>query len=360
MAASKGTAFGTLPDGRSVERHRLASPSLVVEVLDYGATVHRVLVPDAKGETVNVALGCETLDGYLVTPPHYFGATVGRYANRIADGRFILDGSVYELVRNEARATLHGGPGGLHTHLWQVACSDGSRLVLRTTSPAGEMGFPGTLDIEVAYTVAGDALRIDYRAVSDAPTVLNLTDHTCWNLAGEGSGSVEEHLLTVCASRYTPVGPGLMPTGEMKHVQGTALDFRRPTAIGARLRDGDPQLAVARGYDHNLVLDRPEAPQLTLAARLEEPRSGRRLEVHTTEPGLQLYSGNFLDGAVTGTSGRAYRQGDCVALEAQRFPDAPNQPRFPSPVLRPGEIFTSTTVYRLATLATTTARSTSP
>jgi aldose 1-epimerase len=340
--------FGSTPDGRPVELHRLRSAAgLVVEILTYGAAVHRVLVPADDRAPVNVALGCPTLEGYLAQPRHYLGAIVGRCANRIAGGRLALDGVVHELARNEGQTTLHGGPAGFDAQVWEVADAGLTRLALRRVSPDGEMGFPGTLEVEVVYAVDGDALRIDYRAVADAPTVVNLTNHTCWNLAGEGSGSIEEHLLTVHASAYTPVAPGLIPTGEIAPVEGTPLDFRAPTPIGSRLREGHEQLALARGYDHNLVLDRAEPGALVRAARLEDQRSGQTLEVHTTEPGLQLYSGNFLDGTVVGTGGRAYRQGDGVALEPQRFPDAPNQPSFPSTELRPGDVFTSTTEFRL-------------
>lgn len=346
-AAAVAAPFGRLPDGRPVTLHRLTSRGLVVEVLDYGATLHRVLVPDGPGSLVNVALGCPTLAGYLTSARHYFGTTVGRFANRIAHGRFSLDGAVYELPCNEDAATLHGGPAGLGTHLWRALRAGPSHVVLHTTSPAGEMGFPGRLDVEVTYRVSGCELRVDYRATTDAPTVVNLTNHTYWNLAGEGTGSAEGHRLTVRASRYTPVGAGLLPTGEISPVAQTPLDFRTPAFVGDRVRDDHPQLRLAGGYDHNLVLDRPDGGGLAFAARLEEPRSGRGLELHSTEPGLQVYSGNFLDGTVMGTGGRVYRQGDGVALEPQRFPDAPNQPDFPSTVLRPGEVHTATTLARL-------------
>jgi len=342
--------FGTMPDGRQVYLHRLTSAiGMVVEVITYGAAVHRVLVPAAGRPAVNVALGFPSLDGYLSPKRSYFGVTAGRYANRIAGGRFVLDGRTHELRRNDGENALHGGPSGFDTHIWEVIDSDGARLALRTTSPDGDMGYPGTVVVDVTYTLAGDELRIDYHAFTDAPTIINLTNHTCWNLAGEGSGSIEDHVLAVNASMYTPVGHGLIPTGQFSPVDGTPFDFREPTPVGARLRDNSEQLAFARGYDHNFVLDRSISGALTFAARLTEPRSGRILEVHTTEPGLHLYTGNYLDGSLIGTSGRAYRQGDCVALETQHFPDSPNQQRFPSTVLRSDASFVSTTVCKFDT-----------
>jgi aldose 1-epimerase len=314
-------------------------------VIAYGATVTRVLAPDREGRIANVALGFATPEDYAVHRGHYFGAIVGRYANRIAHGRFTLDGAVHELERNEGDDTLHGGPRGFDTHMWEIVDSDETHVALHTTSPHGEMGFPGTLDVDVVYTLADAALRIDYRATTDAPTVVNLTNHTCWNLAGEGSGSVEGHVVELDASRFVAIDEQLNPTGELKPVEGTPLDFRTPSPIGERLREGHPQLVHARGYDHTFVLDGGKP----VGVRVMEPRSGRTLEVETTEPGVQLYTGNFLDGTLVGAAGRAYRQGDCVALETQHFPDSPNQPGFPSTVLRPGSVFVSRTVYRLGT-----------
>jgi len=342
--------FGTTTDGRQVDLHRLTSATgLSVEVITYGAAVHRVLVPAGGRLPVNVALGFPSLDGYLSPQRSYFGAIVGRYANRIAGGRFVLDGRTHELPHNDGENALHGGPNGFDTHIWEVIDSDGARLTLRTTSPDGDMGYPGTVVVDVTYTLTGDELRIDYHAFTDAPTIINLTNHTCWNLAGEGSGSTERHVLTVNASAYTPVGPGLIPTDDLSPVDDTPFDFREPTPIGARLRDRSEQLALARGYDHNFVLNSPTSGAITFAARLTDPHSGRVLEVHTTEPGLHLYTGNFLDGSVIGTSGRAYRQSDGVALETQHFPDSPNHARFPSTVLRPGASFASTTLFKFGT-----------
>jgi aldose 1-epimerase len=328
--------FGETTAGEPVDVFTLTSRTgIEVSIITYGSAVQQLWVPDREGRRANVVLGFATLDGYLAHDGHYFGAIVGRFAIWIAGGRFTLDGVVHELLQNDHGNSLHGGPRGFDKHVWQVLAADEASLSLRYTSPDGEMGYSGTLVADVVYTLARNALRIDYRAITDAPTVVNLTNHTCWNLAGEGAGPVDEHLLTLNASAYTPVGAGLLPTGEIASVDGTPLDFRAAVAIGSR------------GYDQNFVLDRPDPGSLALAARVEEPRSGRSLEVHTTEPGLQLYTGTFLDGTMIGTAGHAYGRGECVALETQHFPDSPNQPAFPSTVLRPGAPFTSTTVFRL-------------
>ena len=303
-------------------------------ILAYGATLQSLLAPDRDGRRVNIALGFATADEYVENTGHFFGATIGRYANRIARGRFELDGILHELDRNDGGNCLHGGSRGFDTRLWDVDDANDECVRLSYSSPDGEMGFPGDLDVRVEYRFEGAELRIEYEATTSAPTVVNLTNHTCWNLAGEGSGSVEEHVLTLHASRYTPVDASLIPTGEILPVDGTPLDFRFPTPIGAR------------DFDNNVVIDR-SADSLVHAARVLEPASGRVLDVLTTEPGLQLYTGKALDGSFVGPSGRAYRRGDCVALETQHFPDSPNHPAFPSTVLRPGERFRSTTVFRL-------------
>jgi aldose 1-epimerase len=293
------------------------------------------------GRRANVVLGFATVGEYERSSGHFFGATIGRYANRIAGARLELDGAVYELA-----GPLHGGPAGFDRRMWELSETATDRAVFRYTSPDGEMGYPGTLDVEVAYTLAGGALRIDYRAETDRTTVVNLTNHAIWNLAGEGEGTIEDHLLTLNAGRYTPVDAELLPTGEIAPVVGTPFDFRSATAVGARIDAGDEQLRRGGGYDHNFVVARGGVPGLVRAARLEEPGSGRVLEVETTEPGLQVYSGNFLAGDLVGTGGRPYPRRGGIALEAQHFPDSPNQPAFPTTVLRPGAAFTSTTVYR--------------
>ncbi len=345
--------FGSAPNGIAVDLYTLSSATgITVKVMTYGGIVQQLWLPDRRGGPVNVVLGLPTLADYVARNAPYFGAIVGRYANRIAHGRFALDGVAYHVPLNDGPNSLHGGTHGFDKRVWEATAAppspEGVRLELRYTSPGGEMGYPGTLAVEVAYTLSSDdSLRIDYRATTDEPTIVNLTSHTYWNLAGEGSGTIYDHVLTLGAHRYTPVGPTLIPTGEIAPVAGTPLDFSSPAPIGARIRDRFPQLALARGYDHNFVVDRSDATALALAARVREPVSGRELEVHTTEPGIQLYTGNFLDGTLIGTSGRAYRQGDGFALETQHFPDSPNQPGFPSTVLRPGEVLESATVYRL-------------
>jgi aldose 1-epimerase len=335
--------FGTTPDGETVDLFTLGGPGGVeASIMTYGAALQALLAPDRDGHRANVGLGFETLAGYVENSGHYFGATVGRYANRIAGARFALDGIAHEVDRNDGTNCLHGGARGFHTRVWDVVEAADGMLRLAYSSPHGEMGFPGNLDVRVEYRLEGTELRIDYEAATSAPTVVNLTNHTCWNLAGEGSGSVDGHVLTLNASAFTPVDVTLVPTGEICPVDGTPLDFRVPTPIGAR-RDG---------FDHNVVVDRRD-DSLVLAAHVLEPASGRTLEVLTTEPGLQLYTGTFLDGSLVGTSGRPYRRGDCIALETQHFPDSPNRPAFPSTVLRPGEAFGSTTVFRFGRIRAT-------
>jgi aldose 1-epimerase len=328
-----------------------------VRVLSYGGIVQAIEVPDRAGHLANVALGFDNLADYLSNGP-YFGAIIGRYANRIAAGLFTLDGVRYRLPTNNAPNSLHGGSTGFDQRLWSATTSQPTpsqpgadvAVTLKYTSPAGEQGYPGTLAATVRYTLtAGNALRIDYRASTDAPTIVNLTNHSYLNLAGEGSGSVEDQVLRLNAGRYTPVDATLIPTGEVASVDGTPMDFRRPTAIGARLRDDFPQLRLGPGYDHNWVLDRADGDGLTLAARVVDPGSGRVLTLHTDQPGIQFYSANFLDGSRVGTGHRGYRQGDGFALETQHFPDSPNHSHFPSAVLRPGQLYRTTTVYQFDT-----------
>ncbi|HTS72761.1 MAG TPA: aldose epimerase family protein [Gaiellaceae bacterium] len=346
-------SFGSV-DGSEVDRYTLsAGGALTVAVATYGGIVLEVLAPAHGGETGNVVLGLPSLDSYVAQNTPYLGAVIGRYANRIANAEFTLDGLRRRLEANEGPHCLHGGTRGFDKRVWQVARAqegpDAIALGLRYASPDGEGGFPGAVLVEVTYTLSrDDSFRIDYRATTDRPTVINLTSHLYWQLAGEGSGTVEDHLLSVCASRYLPVDGCMIPTGEEAPVAGTPFDFTTPARVGTRLRDPSAQLAAAHGYDHYLVLDRSDSHSLASAARLDDPASGRRLEIATTEPGIQVYSGNHLDGSLSGTSGRLYRQGDGLALETQHYPDSPNRPEFPSTVLRPGNPFASTTVYRLS------------
>ncbi len=329
------TQFGRLPDGTDVDLFTLDAGGLTVKVATYGAAVQELWL---GGET-NVVLGYPSLAEYLESRA-YMGAIVGRFANRIAGARFELDGAEHRLCANEGPNCLHGGSAGFDKRVWRVVrthADAGAVLVtLRHASADGEQGFPGALVVEVTYTVGpGAELRVDLRAKTSAPTVVNLTSHVYWQLAGEGAGAIDDHVLTLGGSSYLPVAPGMIPTGEVAPVAGTPLDFTRPTAIGARVDEPFEQLVRAEGYDHHVVLDGDEP-----AARLVHPASGRALEVETTEPGIQVYSGNHLAGK--------YRRRGGIALEPQHCPDSPNHPELPSTVLLPGRAFASTTVYRLS------------
>jgi aldose 1-epimerase len=337
--------FGALPDGREVERFVLRSGGREAAVLTYGAVLQSVRVPDSSGSVDDVALGYADLDGYLADTT-FVGAVVGRYANRIANGRFELDGVEHVLPRNNGDACLHGGPEGFNTLLWEAREVAGG-VQLSVTSPDGDMGFPGTLTATATYVFDDDGLTVSYTAETDAPTVVNLTNHAYWNL--DGGGTIEDHVLELPASRFVAVDAGLIPTG-IESVEGTPMDFRSPRRIGERLRSATPQLLHARGYDHAWVQDGDAADGgLRLIARVRGPRSGRVLEVLTDQPSVQFYSGNFLDGTAAGRDGRAWRQGDGLCLETQHLPDSPNQPGFPSTVLRPGERYATSTRFRFST-----------
>jgi aldose 1-epimerase len=357
-ALPEARPFGTLGDGRRVEAYRLVSDAgVAVDVLTYGAILHTVEVPDRGGSVRNVALGLATLEEYVDRSP-YFGAVVGRFANRIAAGTFVLDGTTYQAPVNEPPTSVHGGLEGFDKKVWQAQPLGDEEWVgvrLGYVSPDGEEGYPGRLVTEVTYRLARKCgtLRVDYAATTDRPTIVNLTNHSYFNLAGEGRGSVLDHVVQIAASRYLPLHDTLLPTGELATVAGTPLDFRSPRAIGERIRDGFDQLVLARGYDHNFVLDRQDAAdgELAFAARVTEPVSGRVLEVWTTEPGIDFYTGNFLDGSLVGPGGRSYRQGDGLAIEPEHFSNSPNVAHFPSTVLRPGERYASATEYRFSTAA---------
>lgn len=322
-----------------------------VAILTYGGAIQSIRVPDRDGVMGNVVLGFEALEDYPAKSP-YFGAIVGRYANRIAKGTFQLGGKTYHLPINNEENSLHGGETGFDKRLWTArkgSSNDGESLTLGYTSPDGEEGYPGTLEVTVTYTLTeSNALRVDYAATTDALTILNLSNHSYFNLAGEGSGSIFDHELQLNASTFTPVNAALVPTGEIAPVAGTPFDFTTAKPIGRDIRDGSSdQILIAQGYDHNFVLDRPEGDNgpLVRAARVVDPATGRVLEISTTEPGVQFYTANFLDASLAGSSGRVYRQGDAFCLETQHFPDSPNHPEFPSTELAPGEEFRSTTVY---------------
>ncbi len=346
-------AFGKTPDGRDTRLFTLRNDQgLSVDISDFGATVVRLFAPDRNGVAADVVLGFDSVTGYARPTGPFFGATIGRVGNRIAYGRFSLDGTNHVLATNNAPAGtpchLHGGLIGFDKVLWQtegvVAGSEPS-LALRYRSEDGEEGYPGNLDVTVTFTLTRDnGLRIDYTGVTDKATPVALTNHSYFNLAGEGERTVLGHVATFNASRYTPVNPGLIPTGELAPVTDTPFDFLAPHTIGERIERANEQLRFAGGYDHNFVLDADG--RLALAATVLEPQSGRELEVLTTEPGMQFYSGNFLDGSLQGKNGHAYEKRSGFCLETQHFPDSVNQPGFPSTILRPGETYRSTTVYR--------------
>ncbi len=340
--------FGMLLDGRDVSLVTLRNQrGMEVRVTNYGAIVQSIKVPDRYGDFGDVVLGFDTLDGYLTEHP-YFGAVVGRYGNRIAHGRFSIGGVEYTLARNNGPNALHGGIKGFDKVLWDVLSGSVSenRVALHYVSPDGEEGYPGELSVTVTYTLTdNNELRIDYEARTDKPTVVNLTNHSYFNLAGAGNGDILDHQVSIVADYFTPVDETLIPTGEIRPVGGTPFDFREPQSIGARIEDADQQLAYGLGYDHNWVLAR-QNDGLSHAATVYEPNSGRLLEVYTTEPGLQFYTGNFLDGSDVGKGQTTYEHRFGFCMETQHFPDSPNQADFPSTLLTPGDVYRSTTVYR--------------
>lgn len=348
--------FGSV-NGATVERFTLSNGEITARILTYGGILQSLEAPDRCGRTANITLGFDNLDDYVSRNP-YFGAVIGRYANRIARGTFTLDGTAYRLPINNPPNTLHGGERGFHTQVWKARPLAPTRtsvgVLLAHTSPDGTEGFPAELSVRVGYCLtAGGELRIDYRARNESSskaTVVNLTNHAYWNLHGEGAESIVRHVLEIPAAYYTPIDGEHIPTGEIVPVAGTPFDFRAATPLGQRITDEHEQLELAGGYDHNFVLDRRADPgELQLAARLSEPITGRVLEVSTTEPGLQLYSGNLLDGTLIGPGGQPHEYRHGVALETQHFPDSPNHPHFPTTRLAPGAEFRSTTVYSLKT-----------
>lgn len=353
-AAVEKTAFGSTRDGRAVDLYTLRNTGgLTVRFMSYGGIITRVEVPDRTGRVADITLGFDSLADYEQRGAAHFGALIGRYANRIGGAKFSLDGHEYRLAANNGPNSLHGGTLGFNAAVWRVEPRElphSVGAILLHVSPDGDEGYPGTLSLVVGYTLTdNNELHIDYEATTDKPTVVNLTNHAYFNLAGNASGSVADHLVAINADHYTPIDAILIPTGAVEPVAGTPLDFRHLVPIGARLRSSQEQMVRARGYDHNFVLNKPAEGALSLAARVHDPRYGRILEVLTTEPGLQFYTGNFLDGTLVGSAGTTYRQTDGFALETQHFPDSPNQPNFPSTELRPGQVFKSRTVFRFLT-----------
>jgi aldose 1-epimerase len=341
-------AYGKTAEGAAIDEYTLTNANKVeVKIITYGGIITSLRAPDRNGALYNVVLGFDNLRDYETRNP-YFGAIIGRYGNRLANARFTLDGKEYKLAANNGPNALHGGKKGFDKQIWAAKpTQNGAGLELTYLSKDGEEGYPGNLSTTVVYSLTDqNELRIDYTATTDKPTVVNLTNHSYFNLAGNGAGTIEGHVLMLNADRYTPVNDNLIPTGELAPVAGTPLDFRTSRRIGDRIRDGHPQMVFGRGYDHDFVINRSDDGSLVLAARLHDPSSGRVMEVSTTEPAIQFYTGNFIDGTLVGSSGGIYRQGDCLCLETQHFPDSPNQPNFPSTVLRPGQTYRSTTVFR--------------
>ena len=343
--------FGKTPDGGSADLYVLKNQGGVeVSITNFGGIVVAIKAPDRQGKPGDVVLGYDSLDGYA-NRSGYFGAVIGRYGNRIAHAKFSLDGVTYTLAQNNGENSLHGGTQGFNKVLWEardISTKDEPALELKYTSKDGEEGYPGNLSVTVTYTLTNhNELKIDYTATTDKKTVVNLTNHSYFNLAGPG-GDILKHVLMLNADEFTPVDAGLIPTGELREVQGTPFDFRQPTAIGARIAQDDEQLKLGKGYDHNFVLRSRKPGSLVLAARVVEPTTGRALEVWTTEPGVQFYSGNFLDGTIRGKGGQVYQRRSGFCLETQHFPDSPNHANFPTTVLKPGKRYHTTTIYKFS------------
>ena len=348
--------FGTTQDGQAVDIFTMTNDhGLRIRFTSYGGIITAIDVPDRSGHFGDIVLGLKTLREYeTIGADYHFGGIIGRYANQIDGAKFTLDGQTHHLIANHGTNTLHGGPDGLDRRVWAVSSTpvpNGVAATLVYVSKDGEENFPGTLTVHVTYTLTNDdELRIDYQASTDKDTVINLTSHSHFNLSGNGSGTVENQMLLVNADRYAPMrGPDKIPTGELAPVEGTPFDFRHMTAIGARLHSGFPQMVYAHGYGHDFLLNRQPGRRLTFAARAFDPRNGRVIDCFTTEPALEVYTANFLDGSVVGSSGTKYNQYGAFTLATQHFPDSPNKPNFPTTELKPGRDFRSTTIFRFAT-----------
>jgi aldose 1-epimerase len=341
--------FGTMTDGQHVQIYKLTNKNGVeAEISNFGGVVQALKVPDKSGKFADVVLGYDKLDGY-VTDKSSFGALIGRYGNRIAKGKFTLDGHTYTLATNDGPNHLHGGLKGFNKKVWSAKQS-GNSLVLNYLSKDGEEGYPGNLNVTVTYTLTDDnELKIQYDATTDKPTVLNLTNHSYFNLSGQDAGEILEHELTLHADKFTPVDQTLIPTGELRDVKGTPFDFTKSTAIGARINGTDEQLKFGRGYDHNFVLNGGITKTPRLAAEVYDSKSGRVMQVLTTEPGVQLYTGNFLDGTVHGKGGHVYNYRNALCLETQHYPDSPNHSNFPTTELKPGQKYHTITIFKFST-----------
>ncbi|MCU4174294.1 aldose epimerase family protein [Carboxylicivirga sp. N1Y90] len=344
------TTFSTSFNGKEVKLYTLKNKNgMITQITNLGGRIVNLWVPDKNGNFADVSLGYKTADEYLNNPETFYGALIGRYGNRIANSQFVIEKDTFQLSVNDGENTLHGGPAGFFDRVWEAVQVGDNKLELNYTSVDGEEGYPGNLDVKVFYELTdNNELKIEYFASTDKPTHVNLTNHTYFNLAGEASGTINDHLLTINADAYTPVDGGLIPTGEIATVEGTPFDFREATTIGARVNADDEQLKRGGGYDHNWVLN-ASGNGLTLAATLKEPVSGRVMDVYTNEPGIQFYGGNFMDGKYMGKYGKTLKYREALCLETQHFPDTPNKPNFPSTLLNPGEAYYSVCVYAFRT-----------
>jgi len=342
------TAFQKVIDGKKTDLYTLRNDNgIEVAITNYGGRIVGILAPDKNGHFSDIVLGHDSLGGYLSGTNNYFGALIGRYANRIAKGRFTLNGKQYSLPVNNGVNSLHGGTKGFDSRVWDAKQLDDQNLLLTYDSKDGEDGYPGNLEIQVLYTLTPDnSLHIDYTAVTDKETVINFTNHSYFNLDGAGAGKINNQVLMINANHYTPIDSTMIPTGEVAPVKGTPFDFTRPTPIGKRINEDNQQLKYAHGYDDNWVLNKPEPYKLTFAAQVYDPGNGREIKVYTTEPGIQFYTGNFLDGSTIGKGGKPYTYRSAFTLETQHYPDSPNHPNFPSTVLKPGKIFHSITIFQ--------------
>jgi len=350
----KASDFQTTINGKQTNLYKLHNKNgIKVDITNYGGRIVSILTPDKNGNFDDIVLGHDSIDGYLNGKNNYFGALIGRFANRIAKGKFTLDGKNYQIPVNNGQNSLHGGNKGFDSRVWDAKQLNDQNLLLTYDSKDGEEGYPGNLKLQVLYTLRDDnVLSIDYAAVTDKKTVVNFTNHSYFNLDGAGSAKINDHLAMINADQYTPIDSTMIPTGKLEPVKGTPFDFTQPTAFGKRINEDNQQLKYAHGYDDNWVLNKPKAGMLTLAAKVYSPQSGRAIEAYTTEPGIQVYTGNFLDGSTKGIGG-TYNYRSAFTLETQHFPDSPNQDNFPSTVLKPGQIFRSLTEYHFTTVSDT-------